>query len=94
MSRRRMAPKGNACGHELNDCLIRTDDKVHLRVLSRALFTNWIRRSRAMARAALVKVWSVTEALPGASRRSSAARLVCIRLAISTLVIFSFSIAC
>ena len=27
-----------------------------------------------MARAALVRVWSVTEALPGASRRSNAAR--------------------
>jgi hypothetical protein len=47
-----------------------------------------------MARAALVSVWSVTEALPGVRSPSKAARLVCIRFAISTLVIFSLAIAC
>ena len=56
--------------------------------------TSSMRKSRPMALAARDRVCNVTEALPGSRRRSSAARLVFMRRAISTLLILSFSIAC
>src|ERR1700674_1056059 len=57
------------------------------------LYTSSIRRSRPIARAARHNVCSVTEAFPGSSRRSRAARLVFMRRAISTLLIFALFIA-
>jgi hypothetical protein len=52
--------------------------------------TSSIRRSRLIARDALASVWSVADALLEVRRRSKVARLVCIRFAILTLVIFPF----
>lgn len=57
-------------------------------------YTSWMRRSRPTVWAARVRVCSVTEALPGSRRRSSAARLVFMRRAISTPLILPFSMAC
>ena len=56
--------------------------------------TNLIRRSLPIALAARKSVCNVIEALPGTKKRSNAARLVCIRRAISALLIFSVFIVC